>query len=421
VQNLTQGPDGRTTALDSKRLWAHLMTAERVYQQLWRAELTRRLGVRFIQVADHEQLELEGWHDQGLRDGFSKRAAQVRAQCDAWGVDDTRTARQAARATRRPKDHAEPDAVIYDRWRAELAGHGVTAQRYAERLGRTHGRTMTEAETTALLAEFAGPDGVTAQASTFARRDVVDQLARRLPVGQSAAHMLSQLETLADRFLAERTVVIARDEQLAEVRYSTPELLSIEQGMLESATSRADAEVAVVTPETLRATLAAFPTIEADQAAAVTDLTRSGDGISLLVGKAGHGKTFVAGAPTPTRSSSTRPPTWSRSLVRSLRIARRGRLGAPRPARSTVISGRTAFSSPGGLSMCGAGGVEELDGRPTRGHGRLQPRQAGGQSHQAERGGGAARAGADRGSAAAAGLAGGPDRGRAAARANPRP
>jgi conjugative relaxase-like TrwC/TraI family protein len=296
VQNLTEGPDGRATALDSKRLWAHLMTAERVYQQLWRAELTRRLGVRFIQVADHEQLELEGWHDKALRDGFSKRAAQVRAQCDAWGVDDTRTARQAARATRRPKDHAEPDEVIYDRWRAELAEHGATAQRYAERLGHAHGRTMTEAETTALLAELAGPDGVTAQASTFARRDVVDQLARRLPVGSSANEMLSQLETLADRFLAERAVVIARDEQLAEVRHSTPELLSIEQGTLESATSRAGSGVAVLSSETLRATLAAFPTIEADQAAAVTDLTRSGDGVALLVGKAGHGKTFVAGA-----------------------------------------------------------------------------------------------------------------------------
>ncbi|HEV8651850.1 MAG TPA: MobF family relaxase, partial [Actinomycetes bacterium] len=296
VQNLTEGPDGRATALDSKRLWAHLMTAERVYQQLWRAELTRRLGVRFIQVADHEQLELEGWHDQALRDGFSKRAAQVRAQCDAWGVDDTRTAREAARATRRPKDHAEPDAVIYDHWRAELAGHGVTAQTYAEWLGRAHGRALTEAETSAVLEDLAGPAGLTAQASTFARRDVVDQLARRLPVGRSAGEMLSQLEALADRFLAGRAVVIARDEQLAEVRYSTPELLAVEQRMLDAATSRADAEVAVVTPETLRATLAAFPTIEADQAAAVTDLVRSGDGVALLIGKAGFGKTFVAGA-----------------------------------------------------------------------------------------------------------------------------
>jgi conjugative relaxase-like TrwC/TraI family protein len=134
VQNLTQGPDGRVTALDSKRLWAHLMTAERIYQQLWRAELARRLGLEFVQVADHEQLEIAGWHDKPLRDGFSKRAAQVRAQCESWGTSDTRTAREAARATRRAKDHSEPEEVIYDRWRAELAEHGVTEQTYAERL-----------------------------------------------------------------------------------------------------------------------------------------------------------------------------------------------------------------------------------------------------------------------------------------------
>src|SRR4029450_11350492 len=67
-------------------------------------------------------------------------------------------------------------------------------------------------------------------------------------------------------------------------------------GTLESATSRAGSGVAVVNSETLRATLAAFPTIEADQAAAVTDLTRSGGGVGLLAGRGGRGKTFVAGA-----------------------------------------------------------------------------------------------------------------------------
>ncbi len=103
VQNLTEGPDGRATALDSKRLWANLMTAERVYQQLWRAELSRRLGLEFVEVPDHEQQEIKGWEDKALREAFSKRAAQVRAQCDAWGTTDTRTARQAARATRRAK------------------------------------------------------------------------------------------------------------------------------------------------------------------------------------------------------------------------------------------------------------------------------------------------------------------------------
>jgi conjugative relaxase-like TrwC/TraI family protein len=252
VQNLTEGPDGRVTPLDSKRLWAHLMTAERVYQQLWRAELSQRLGLEFVEVADHEQLEIEGWDDKTLRDGFSKRAAQVRAQCDAWGTSDTRTAREAARTTRRAKDHSETEDVIYDRWRAELAEHGIGEQTYAERLGRATGHTLTEDQIAALLEELAGPEGPTAQASTFARRDVVDQLARRLPVGTSATATLRELEALADRFLAERGVVVARDEQLAEVRYSKPELLALEQRMLDCATARADAGCAVVAPEHLR-------------------------------------------------------------------------------------------------------------------------------------------------------------------------
>jgi conjugative relaxase-like TrwC/TraI family protein len=296
AQNLTEGPDGRATALDSKRLWAHLMTAERVYQQLWRAELSQRLGLEFVEVADHEQLEIKGWEDKALRDGFSKRAAQVKAQCDAWGTSDTRTAREAARATRRAKDHSETEDVIYDRWRAELAEHGVTERTYAERLGRATGHALTEDQTAALLGELAGPEGLTAQASTFARRDVVDQLARRLPVGTSASTTLRELEVLADRFLSERAVVVARDEQLAEVRYSTPELVALEERMLDGATARADAGCAVVAPEHLRATLEAFPMMAQDQADALADLTRSGAGVSLLVGKAGYGKTFVAGA-----------------------------------------------------------------------------------------------------------------------------
>src|SRR6266511_1397613 len=179
---------------------------------------------------------------------------------------------------------------------APSSEHGVTEQTYAQRLGRAGGRALTAAEQTALLEDLAGPEGLTAQASTFAGRDVVDQLAPRLPPGTSAEGMLRQLETLADRFLTERAVVVARDEQLAEERYSTPELLAIEQRMLDGATARVDAGAAVVAPEHLRATLEAFPSMGQDQADALTDLTRSGAGVSLLVGKAGYGKTYLAGA-----------------------------------------------------------------------------------------------------------------------------
>jgi hypothetical protein len=45
VQKATVGPDGRWSALDSKRLYAHAMTADRIYHAALRAELTRRLDV----------------------------------------------------------------------------------------------------------------------------------------------------------------------------------------------------------------------------------------------------------------------------------------------------------------------------------------------------------------------------------------
>jgi TrwC relaxase len=47
VQNAAQGPDGRWTALDSDRLYAHLMTADHLYLAAERAALTERLGVRW--------------------------------------------------------------------------------------------------------------------------------------------------------------------------------------------------------------------------------------------------------------------------------------------------------------------------------------------------------------------------------------
>jgi TrwC relaxase len=50
VQNATLGPDGRWSALDSRKLYAHAMTADRLYHAALRAELTRRLDVRWREV-----------------------------------------------------------------------------------------------------------------------------------------------------------------------------------------------------------------------------------------------------------------------------------------------------------------------------------------------------------------------------------
>ena len=137
---------------------------------------------------------------------------------------------------------------------------------------------------------LASPAGLTATASTFARQDVLVALG-----GQLAGASRADLEDLADRFLAEQAVAVVADRALEERRWSIPELLGVEQQLVTAATSRAGEQTAVVRHGAVRAALKAHPTAGEDQAAMVRDLCQSGAGVSVVVGKAGTGKTFTLG------------------------------------------------------------------------------------------------------------------------------
>ena len=126
VQNATVGPDGRWSALDSRKLYAHAMTADRLYHAALRAELTRRLDVRWRPVDQRTgAAEIEGLHDRNLLAAFSKRRAQVLAQQQQWGHTGIAAGKAAALATRKAKDHAEPEASFYARVASGLAEHGI--------------------------------------------------------------------------------------------------------------------------------------------------------------------------------------------------------------------------------------------------------------------------------------------------------
>jgi ATP-dependent exoDNAse (exonuclease V) alpha subunit len=138
---------------------------------------------------------------------------------------------------------------------------------------------------------LACPNGLTATASTFARQDVIAALG-----GQLAGAGRAELEDLADRFCAERAVAVVADRALEEHRWSTPELLAVGQRLVTDATGRVGEQTAVVSHDAVRAALAAHPTAGEDQQAMVRDLCQGGQGVALVVGKAGTGKTFALGA-----------------------------------------------------------------------------------------------------------------------------
>ena len=73
-------------------------------------------------------------------------------------------------------------------------------------LNRDHDRTVSAEVTGRLFDRLAGPEGLTTTASTFARPDVLVALGAGL-----AGARRTELEELADRFLAERAVSVVAD------------------------------------------------------------------------------------------------------------------------------------------------------------------------------------------------------------------
>jgi conjugative relaxase-like TrwC/TraI family protein len=297
VANRVQGPDGRWTALDGRDLYRHRLAADAIYRATYQRELVRTLGVEWTAADTYGNRELQGLPEALVR-SFSKRTGQIDAELDRLAGDGKertpRLVKWAVHATRKPKDHEAPD-TLYGRWRTEAAEQGLDPDTLVREVtGRTPNRlqdwTVSDAVTGRLFDRLAGPDGLTERASTFARPDVLVALGAGLDGAGRA-----QLEELADRFLAERAVSVVADRALEERRWSTPDLLAVEQRLVESATGRTDEQTAVASHQAVREALAAHPTTGADQQAMVRDLCQGGQGVALVVGRAGTGKTFALG------------------------------------------------------------------------------------------------------------------------------
>jgi conjugative relaxase-like TrwC/TraI family protein len=297
VANRVQGPDGRWTALDGRDLYRHRLAADAIYRATYQRELVRTLGVEWTPADQHGNRELQGVAEELLR-LFSKRADQIDLQVERLEADGrTRTPRLvkwAVHATRKAKQRETPD-TLYGQWRAEASERGVDADTLVRQVsGRTRdreqNRTLSERTVAEVFDRLAGPDGLTAHVSSFARQDVIAALG-----GELAGATRAELEELADRFCAERAVSVVAERAVEERRWSTPELLAVEQRLVHAATGRVGEHTAVVSHGAVRAALQAHPSAGTDQAGMVRDLCQGSAGVALVVGKAGAGKTFALG------------------------------------------------------------------------------------------------------------------------------
>ena len=151
---------------------------------------------------------------EALLGAFSKRTGQIDLEVERLEADGRertpRLVKWAVHATRKPKAHETPD-TLYGRWRTEMAEQGVDPDTTVRQVtGRTRDReqdrTVSERTVAEVFDRLACPEGLTAQASTFARQDVIAALG-----GELAGAKRAELEGLADRFLAEQAVSVVAE------------------------------------------------------------------------------------------------------------------------------------------------------------------------------------------------------------------
>jgi hypothetical protein len=148
----------------------------------------------------------------------------------------------AVHATRKPKGQAAAD-TLYGRWRAEAAERGHDPDALVREVSgriRAQDLVVSEPAVAEVFDRLAGPDGLTATASTFARQDVIAAVG-----GQLAGASRAELEDLADRFLTDQAVAVVADRAPEERRWSTPELLAVEHQLVDAAVGRAGEQTAV--------------------------------------------------------------------------------------------------------------------------------------------------------------------------------
>lgn len=303
IANLVEGPDGRWSAFVHPELYRAARAAGEVFQTAFRSELTDRLGVDWR--PGHHVHEIAGV-PQHLCDAFSKRSKDIEDWLAATGTPDTPEGRQqAVLATRRNKPEVEHQRFDAS-WKAEAADLGwgpaaaetliaAAAERVpapeaeawrllvAHRARRGGPLRVTEVvvEREEWIAQLA--DELTAHESTFTRHDLVRAVATRLGPGARS----STIDRVAAQVTASPAVVC-----LSDGRWTSATLASIEHRLLQTAI-RSIASRPALDPHDVEGALAGLSDLGADQAEAVRRLATSRDGLSMLVGPAGTGKTYT--------------------------------------------------------------------------------------------------------------------------------
>jgi conjugative relaxase-like TrwC/TraI family protein len=288
VANMARADDGEWLALDGQALLqTYRLAAGYLYEAQLRHELTHRLGLSWTEPVKG-MAELERVPEEAIR-AFSTRRQALVEHMDAMGSEGFAASRVAALATRERKEQVDLPR-LREEWKARAAEHGL-GRRELERLGRERPRLdVATIDRDGLAERLLGPDGLTAKQTAFTMPELVQAVASSLRDGTPAERVVVEAEALS------RLPVLERLDQEAAAgrpaRFTTRELLAIEQGALEIALAGRDVDAPRLEGTILaRLTMESGRALTGDQGLMIHEASRRRGRVLCFAGAAGSGKT----------------------------------------------------------------------------------------------------------------------------------
>ena len=199
VANATRRGDGLWGTLDGRQLYAQAKTAGYVHEAVFRHELTAMLSVAWREARNGIG-DVEGVSDAVI-DAFSRRRAEIDARVAQWGRTSAGARQSAALATRARKDYRVSPSMLAPEWRERAQSLGLDRSAIEGLLDRGDPRAPQTHD--AVAEHLLSSRGVTAHASTFDRRDVVQAYAAQARGGTT----VEDVEAFADFLLGHDEVV----------------------------------------------------------------------------------------------------------------------------------------------------------------------------------------------------------------------
>lgn len=281
--NVCLREDGTTGAVYGPALFRAKMAAGALFRAELAARLERELGLSISR--DGSSFAIDGVPKE-LASLWSSRRHEIEEVLARRGHSSAKAAEVAALDTRGRKAIL-PRKELYARWEAEALALGFTAE--------TARALFREPPCRDRIAEAANAAGralsrITTSQSHFSERDLL-----RFAAEEAQGHGVDAAEVRAAvvAHLLRSKEIVRLGFHHGELRYTTTEILELEQRLLTLVEESKRVASHVLSRETIEEVLSERSTMTSEQAEALQHLTLSGGSIRVVTGMAGSGKTFL--------------------------------------------------------------------------------------------------------------------------------